>query len=99
MAKQRRNPLEISIRALSLPKGVKPARFIRELIRASDTGEDLPRGWDVEIGWRNPATRSGRTRHWQFDEFSAAVADSSPGFNTLLRRILVRKLARARGLR
>lgn len=94
--KRRKNPLQIRIEAISLPRNVKPVRFLKELIRAADTGEDLPRGWDVRIHWRNPATRSGKTRFWQPDEFAAAVADSSAGFRTLLRRILVRKLYQAR---
>lgn len=94
---KRRNPLQLRVEALSLPKNVKPVRYLKELIRAVDTGEDLPLRWDVRLHWRNPATRSGRTRYWQEDDFSAAVADSSSGFNSMLRRLLVRQLVRARG--
>ncbi len=94
--KYRKNPLQIRVEAISIPKRIKPLVYMRELIHAVDTGEDLPRGWSVDIHWRNPATRSGRTRHWQSDEFSGAVADSSAGFRTLLRRMLVRKLYLAR---
>lgn len=84
------------MQAVSLPRRVKPEAYLRALIRSVDTGESLPRGWEVQIHWRNPATRSGRTRYWQDDEFAGAVADSSAGFNTLLRRMLVRRLYKAR---
>lgn len=93
---RRSNPLQLRVEALSLPKNLKPVRFLQTLIRSLDTGEDLPASYDVAIHWRNPSTRSGRSRFWQDDEFSSAVADSSAGFRTLLRRVLVRQLLKAR---
>lgn len=96
MGKKRKNPLKIQVKPISLPRSVTPTRFFRGLIHALDTGQDLPRSWDVEISWRNPNTRSGRSRYWQTDDFNDAIADSSAGFSRLLRRMLVRRL---RGVR
>lgn len=67
--KRRVNPLQLRVRAVSLPKRLKPVTYLKTLIHSLDTGEPLPSSWDVEIHWRNPKTRSGRTRHWQNDEF------------------------------
>ena len=92
-----RNPLQLSLRARSLPRGVTPKRYFARLMDHVKTGRPLPESWDVEIGWRNPGTASGRTKEWQFDNFEDAVSDSRDGFNSLLYDVLRRKWMGARG--
>lgn len=87
-----RNPLQVRLRARSLPKGTSPKKFYRRLIEHMTTGRPLPSSWEVEIGWRNPGTIAGRTKHWQYDNFEDAVADSREGFNGLLHSVLVSQL-------
>jgi len=89
------NPLQIRVEAVSVPRGTSPRKYLTELIRAIDTGSDLPRGWDVRLHWRNPNTLSGLTRNWRNDDFVDAVADSRPGFNSIVRNALVKRLRRA----
>lgn len=93
----RNNPLELALRARSLPKGVTPKKYFARLLDHIKTGRPLPASWDVDIGWRNRRTVSGRTRRWQFDPFEDAVSDSREGFVALLADIITRKLRRARG--
>jgi len=88
----RKNPLQLSLRARSLPKGVTPRKYYARLLDHIRYGEPLPSSWDVEIGWRNPRTRAGRTRRWQFDNFEDAIADSREGFVSLVAGILRQKL-------
>jgi hypothetical protein len=87
------NPLQIRLRARSIPK-ISPKRFYQRLIQHMTQGRPLPDSWIVEIGWRNPATKYGRTRRWQYDDFESAVSDSRAGFNDLLHDALVRRLRR-----
>ncbi len=90
-AKRRKNPLQIRIQVLRVPARMSPRQYVRLLLRALDTG-DLPRGVKVELWWRNPATRHGATREWQSGEFTEVISESSPGFSTVVRRTLHRKL-------
>lgn len=90
----KKNPLQIALRAKALPPGVSPKRYFGRLMEHVRFGTPLPRAWDVEIGWRNPRSR-GRTRGWQFDEFEDAVSDSREGFNSLLYDMLYRRFLRA----
>ncbi len=92
MPRKRRNaPLDLRIRALRVPRTMSPDTYLRSLLRGMESG-DLPRGLDVELYWRNPETRSGRSKNWQSGAFLDVVADSSEGFSTLLRRVLQRRL-------
>jgi len=88
------NPLQIRIEAVSIPRGTKPRVYLSKLIQAIDTGQDLPRGWDVQLHWRNPHTISGATRNWRQDDFVDAVADSRPGFNDIVRNAILKRLRR-----
>lgn len=88
------NPLQIRLRARSLPKGVSPKRYLQRLIKHMTEGQPLPESWDVELGWRNPKTKHGMTRKWRYDDFESAVSDSREGFNALLHDVLVRRLRR-----
>lgn len=92
----RSNPLEIGLRARSLPKGVTPRKYFARLLEHMKTGRALPESWEVDILWRNRRTVGGRTRNWQADNFEDAVADSREGFNLLLASILERKLRMAK---
>jgi hypothetical protein len=90
----RNNPLQIRVRARSLPKGVSVKRYLQRLIQHMTEGKPLPESWQVDIGWRNPKTKLGFTKNWRYDDFESAVADSREGFNALLHDILVRRLRR-----
>lgn len=89
---ERYNPLEVKIRMVSIPK-VKALKYWQTLLRAAETGADLPRGWDVEIQWRNPMTRSGVTKRWRADAFSDAINESRSGFIEAVREICLEKIA------
>lgn len=95
MKKQARfNPLQIKIDVVSLPRRVKPETFHKRLLAAIDSGEDLPRGWNVQISWRNPATKNGRTKNWQTDEFTDALSNSSAGFRNVAKRAILNAMGR-----
>lgn len=93
----RNNPLQLSLKARSLPKGVTPKKYFGRLLDHIRFGTPLPASWNVEVSWRNPGTKSGRTRRWQTDNFEDAVADSREGFNALLYDAIYRKFRSARG--
>jgi hypothetical protein len=88
------NPLQIRVRARSLPKGVSVKRYLQRLIQHMTEQKPLPESWDVELSWRNPKTKVGLTKRWRSDDFESAVSDSREGFNDLLHQILVRRLRR-----
>lgn len=90
-----RNPLQLKLRARSLPKRVTPRQYFARLMEHIRFGTPLPESWDVEVGWRNPGTRAGRTKRWQFDNFEDAVSDSREGFNALLYDAIERHFRRA----
>ncbi len=89
---ERYNPLELKIRMVSLPRKTKSLTYWQTLLRALDSGAELPRGWDVEISWRNPMTRSGVTKKWRSDAFADAVNESRAGFITGVRDMIVSKI-------
>ena len=86
------NPLQIKIRPVTLPKSVTPKRFFQTLLKAIDTGSDLPRGWEVDLHWRNPGTRHGLTKRWRSDAFVDAISDSREGFVWIVRSAIVARL-------
>lgn len=88
------NPLQMKLRVNNLPKNVSAKRFHQRLIQHIVQGDPLPSSWDVEIGWRNPNTKHGRTKRWQYDDFENAIADSREGFVNLVHAVLVRRLRR-----
>jgi hypothetical protein len=89
----RTNPLEIKTKAVSVPRSVSRKRYLQTLLKVIDNGADLPRGWEVEIWWRNRLSR-GSTRFWRSDDFVDAIADSRSGFVSILRRAIVSKIRR-----
>jgi len=91
--KRKRKPkiLQVRIQALSVPARMKPKAYLRALLRAINTGE-LPEGVEVELHWRNPATKHGKTKNWRSDEFTDAIAESSPGFAGVVRRSIQKRL-------
>jgi hypothetical protein len=56
----------------------------------------LPEDWEIDLSWRNPETKKGRSANWQEGEFMEVVQSSSKGFTTVLKRILRQSLAKAR---
>ena len=88
------NPLQIRLKARSLPRNLSPKRYYQRLLEHMSEGRPLPRSWEVDIGWRNPGTKHGRTKKWQYDNFEDAVSDSREGFNFLLRDAILRRLRR-----
>jgi hypothetical protein len=89
-----KNPLQISMRAISLPRGTSPKKYLTRLLQHIKTGDPLPPSWDVEISWRNPGVHSGRSKNWQTDDFESAVSESSDGFNSIVAEAIHRKLRR-----
>lgn len=85
------NRIEIRLRAIAKPPRMSAERYLRELYRATFTGK-LPRGLEVELGWRNPDTVSGRSRNWQYDSFEGALESSSDGFREIVRQVIQRRL-------
>ena len=53
----RNNPLQIRVKALSVPKSVSPTRYLERLMQNISEGRPLPNGWDVRVMWRNPKTK------------------------------------------
>jgi len=90
------NPLNLRIRAVTVPKNMTPDKFLRSLLAVIDDGADMPRGVEVELHWRNPATKHGKSRNWDSGEFIEVITDSSPGFQTAVRRMIFKKLAQFR---
>jgi hypothetical protein len=90
------NPLQIKLRAKSLPRNLSPRRFYQRLIQVITEGKSLPPSWDVELYWRNPNVKHGLTKRWRSDDFESAVSDSRDGFNILLHDALLRKLRKMR---
>lgn len=93
-----RNPLQIRIEALSIPARMRqrPDLYLKSLLNHVRRGEDLPRGMEVAIHWRNPRTKHGLTKRWREDDFESAIADSSAGFRMIVEQSILKKL---RGLR
>jgi len=88
------NPIKLSLRVNSLPKNITPKRYYSRLIQFITDGRELPKSWNVEIGWRNPKTHHGLTRLWRWDDFESAVSDSREGFNSILLAVLQDRLKR-----
>jgi hypothetical protein len=91
------NPLQLGVRVKSVPKYATPKRVYQRLIQHMTEGKPLPPNWDIEVRWRNPKTKHGKTKRWQSDDFESAVDNSREGFNALLHEGLVRKLRRLQG--
>ncbi len=91
MPRKHQAPIEFRIKALSVPRGTDPKLYLRSLLTGIDSGE-LPRGVKVELFWRNPETKSGRSKNWQSDDFITAVSESNAGFASSLRAVIQRKL-------
>lgn len=91
MRRKRNARIDIRVQALSVPDTMLRDDYFRALLRGMATGT-YPRGLEVELHWRNPETKHGRSREWQSGEFSEVVADSSEGFSTVLRSMLRRRL-------
>jgi hypothetical protein len=91
---KRKNPLQIRIKRLVIPKGVKPSEYFDTLLRAVET-KHLPDGWSIELGWRNPETKKGRSRDWQSGEFAEVLRSSASrgGFATVVYRTIRRAQA------
>lgn len=62
--------------------------YYRGLLRTLDLGTASSGG--PAIGWINPY--DGKIRRWQYAPILDAVEDSSPGFETLLRLAIERRL-------
>lgn len=93
MPRQLNTPIEFRIRALKVPRGVSGKSYLRTLLDSMSTPENpLPRGFQVELFWRNPEVSAGRSKNWQSNDFLSAVSDSNAGFASALRGVIQRKL-------
>ena len=95
----RSNPLELSVKAISLPKRVSIQRYYQMLLEVVDGRRvSLPRGWVVEVRWRNAlAIRLGMNP--DSEDFAEAIQNSRGIFVDLIRGQLERGLSRMRGKR
>jgi hypothetical protein len=84
---RRSNPLQINVHKVALPPGVTASEYFAGLKKAVKT-KTLPDGWEVDIEWRNPATKQGATRNWQSGEWGDVLRNSRAGFATVLNRII-----------
>jgi hypothetical protein len=50
----------------------------------------------VELSWRNPTTKKGRSKDWQTGEFGDVISDSREGFATVVQRAISHAAAKAR---
>lgn len=89
-----KNPLEIRIEAISVPRRMTPEKYLKALLKTAKTGAPLPRGLEVDIHWRNPKTKKGKTKHWREDDFQEALLESSAGFRGVVYQSILRQLRR-----
>ena len=89
--RRRKNPLQLKIRPVSIPRGIATQEFL-EVLHGAVRGGDLPDDWEVEISWRNPATKKGRSAHWQTNDFAQAISESSSGFATAVEHAIESKM-------
>ncbi len=97
MPRRRQDPIEFRIRAKRIPRGMKPRDYL-ESIYVATAGIDLPDNLKVELFWRNPETKNGRSRNWQSADFETAVSESNAGFSSALRAVIQRKIDGVRSL-
>lgn len=88
------NPLQVRLKAVSVPPGVSPRRYHQRLLQFITEGKPLPRAWEVELWWRNPRTKHGVTKRWRSDSFEDAISESRSGFVSIIYDVLVRRLRR-----
>lgn len=94
MGKRKYEPLQIRVRMKMLPANVTPGKMYEVLGRSIDNGnEELPRTWEVLIGYRNPESRSSTSANWQWGSFNDIVdgSESFGAFNWILREFLRRE--------
>jgi hypothetical protein len=85
--KRTANPLEINIKKVYLPPGTTGPEYLAGLKRALQT-KKLPEDWVVNLEWRNPNTKSGKTKHWQSGDWNNVLRKSRSGFATVVGRVL-----------
>lgn len=88
------NPLQIRIEAVSIPARMSPQSYLKHLLNYVRHGVEFPRGMEVNLHWRNPETKQGRTKNWQEDEFQDAFIDCSEGFRGMVEGAILRQLRR-----
>jgi hypothetical protein len=52
----------------------------------------LPERWQVELHWRNPATKRGRSADWQYGEFTEVLNDSGASFAGFVLQMIEKRL-------
>jgi hypothetical protein len=90
--RKRSRPRELQVKVhLAIPKqiGTEAAKVLLERNLASGyygKAED----WGVDIEWKNPNTKVGRSREWQRGDWTTVLQDSSgsPGFAMAVRNAL-----------
>lgn len=86
-------PIQVRIRRESLPRGVSPDEYWSTLREAASSGGELPDDWEVRIEWRNPTTKTGRSKDWQSNDFSQAIGESSAGFAMVVGNAIDQKIS------
>ncbi len=93
MRKRRSNPLQVKIKPVALPRVRSRVKYLEGLLQAIEAGE-MRDGWEIEVEWRNPETKVGRSAEWQSDELINALESSSDGFRGVVYRTVARELER-----
>lgn len=94
--KRKPNILQVRIEALSVPARMKPETYLKTLLNVLGGRQEMPENLDVELHWRNPNTRQGRTKQWQSGEYTEVLTDSSSGFSSVVRRAIEGQLKKVR---
>jgi hypothetical protein len=80
MAKNRKRRLWVGIEVVQVPKGT-PRGLILDVLKESINSKkyDLPKGWHINLRWRNSENRPMKTGEWSHELTESA--ESSDGFN------------------
>lgn len=88
------NRLKIEVVPVTIPAGVTHAEMLPELYRSVDRRR-LPRGWEVDLAWRNPDTAHGHSRNWKQGDWTTVLSASTSGFSTALKSIIAEEMGEA----
>lgn len=81
--------LEINVSKISIPEGTTRRQYFQTLKRGLRE-KQLPEGFAIDIAWRNPETKKGRSKDWQQGEWGDVLGESSDGFRKLVTNVIKR---------
>lgn len=81
--------IEVNISKISIPEGTTRKQYFQTLKRGLSDGE-LPDGWEIDIAWRNPDTKVGRSKDWQQGDWQSVLEASTEGFKQVVKNVIKR---------